>query len=156
MFITPNVIRARFISSMLIIPDVIRTRFLFSMFIIPNVIRARFICSMLIIPDVIQLVSSFLCSLSRIIFGPGLSLLCSLPQMLFNSFPLFYVYYPEYYSVRFLFSMFITANVIRSLFHCLIGQFFNCSPKLGCEGVQRNALRVQRPKSPHSEEIAQT
>ena len=135
------------------------------------------------------------------LFGFGLSVLCSLSQMLFDSVPLFYVYYPECYSglfylfyahypecysgpvylfyahyprcystrflfsmfiipnvIRacFLFSMFITANVIRSLFHCLIGQFFNCSPKLGCEGVQRNALRVQRPKSPHSEEIAQT
>ena len=32
----------------------------------------------------------------------------------------------------------------------------NSSPKLAGEGVQRNALRVQRPKSPHSKEIAQT
>ncbi len=98
----------------------------------------RFFYSMLVIPDVIQLGSSFLCSLS---------------QMLFSSFPLFYVYYPECYSgsvylfyahyprcysTLFLFSMFITANVIRSLFHCFIGQFFNCSSKLGvkeCNGM---------------------
>ena len=141
MFITPNVIRARFISSMFIIPNVIRARFISSMLIIPNVIRPRFISSMLITPDVIQLVPLFCVHYSECYSGPVY---------------LFYAHYPRCYSTRFLFSMFITANVIRSLFHCLIGQFFNCSPKLGCEGVQRNALRVQRPKSPHSEEIAQT
>ena len=34
---------------------------------------------------------------------------------------------------------------------------FQCPlvPRVGGEGVRRNALRVLRPKSPHSEEIAQ-
>ena len=74
----PRCYSTRFLFSMFIIPNVIRTRFLFSMFIIPNVIRIRFISSMLIIPNVIQFVSSFLCLLSRMLFGLGLSLLCSL------------------------------------------------------------------------------
>ena len=127
-------------------PRCYSARFLFSMFIIPNVIRARFISSMLIIPDVIQLVSSFLCSLSQMLFSSFPLFYVYYPECYSGLFPLFYVYYPECYSgsvylfyahyprcysVRFLFSMFITANVIRSLFHCLIGQFFNCSPKLG-------------------------
>lgn len=64
--------------------------------------------------------------------------------MLFASVPLFYVYYPECYSgsvylfyahypecLRVLFSMFITANIIRSLFHCLYSlsqMLFNLVP----------------------------
>ena len=106
-------------------------------------------------PNVIRFGSSFLCLLSRMLFGLSLSVLCSLSQMLFSSFPLFYVHYPECYSGS-VYLFYVHYSECYSLsFHCLMGQFFNCSPKLGCEGVQRNALRVQRPKSPHSEEIAQ-
>ena len=100
----------------------------------------RFFYSMLIIPDVIQLGSSFLCLLSRMLFGLGLSLLCSLSQnrILFFLLPISSLVLVVPTSRVNLFSMFITANVIRSLFHCLIGQFFNCSSKLGvkeCNGM---------------------
>ena len=52
-------------------------------------------------PNVIRFGSSFLCLLSRMLFGLSLSVLCSLSQMLFSSFPLFYAHYPRCYSDSF-------------------------------------------------------
>ena len=115
---------------------------------------------MFIIPNVIRFVFSVLFSLSRMSVSSlfyvhysechsiGFSILCSLPRIVFySSCFLLSVQCSRISPQVNLFSMFITANVIRSLFHCLIGQFFNCSPKLGW-AVRRTEGSVTPKRKP--------